>query len=170
MNALSDPAQMCSTSLTRREREVVLLIAQGLNNEEIAERLTIEDDTVKKHLKSLFKKLGVHNRTHAALAALRMGLISLDEIEPPEMRRTESFIPHRQQLACLIARGLNCDEIAASLHRSRNTIKGRTARIFLELSTCKRIRVAIYALKMGLITIDEIELPEREKKEGYGKN
>ncbi|BAJ63653.1 MULTISPECIES: response regulator transcription factor [Anaerolinea] len=53
------------SSLTEREREVLLLLAQGLTNREIAEALVISNNTVKRHLKSIFSKLNIHTRSAA---------------------------------------------------------------------------------------------------------
>jgi DNA-binding NarL/FixJ family response regulator len=53
--------------LTQREREVWALMASGLSNREIAKRLGLSDNTVKFHVQHLFHKLGVNNRTAAAL-------------------------------------------------------------------------------------------------------
>src|SRR5207302_1500281 len=53
--------------LTPREREVWSLVAAGLTNPQIAERLGLSDNTVKFHVQHLFSKLGVKNRTEAAL-------------------------------------------------------------------------------------------------------
>lgn len=52
--------------LTQREREVLRLLAEGLPNAQIAERLTVQESTVKFHLQNIFQKLGVTNRTEAA--------------------------------------------------------------------------------------------------------
>jgi DNA-binding NarL/FixJ family response regulator len=53
--------------LTQRERQVWALVARGLSNRDIAKRLNLSDNTVKFHVQHLFHKLGVKNRTEAAL-------------------------------------------------------------------------------------------------------
>ncbi|MGF7056536.1 response regulator [Brassicibacter mesophilus] len=58
-------------SLTRREYEVLVLIAEGLNNREIAERLFISEKTVKNHVSNIFKKIGVSDRVQAAIFTYR---------------------------------------------------------------------------------------------------
>ena len=60
--------------LTERELEVLRLIAEGLNNREIAEKLVISDKTVKTHVSSILSKLHLEDRTQAAIYALRHGL------------------------------------------------------------------------------------------------
>jgi DNA-binding NarL/FixJ family response regulator len=61
------------TALTAREREVLALLARGLTNKEIAQILMITPNTVKRHLKSLFAKLGVNTRSAASARAIRLG-------------------------------------------------------------------------------------------------
>ena len=63
--------------LTRRELDVLQLLAEGLPNKSIAERLGISDQTVKFHVASISSKLGASNRTDAVRLGLRRGLISL---------------------------------------------------------------------------------------------
>jgi DNA-binding NarL/FixJ family response regulator len=55
--------------LTKREHEVVELVCQGLTNREIGRTLYIEETTVKAHVRSICKKLGVRSRTEAAIRA-----------------------------------------------------------------------------------------------------
>lgn len=62
------------TTLTEREREVLALLAQGAANREIAAELYISIDTVKTHVRKVFTKLGVGNRTQAAIMARDHGL------------------------------------------------------------------------------------------------
>ncbi|WP_242939030.1 LuxR C-terminal-related transcriptional regulator [Thermosyntropha lipolytica] len=64
-----------AVKLTRREKDVLAFVAQGKNNRQIAEALDISEKTVKNHLTSIFRKLGVRDRTQAALYALKNGLV-----------------------------------------------------------------------------------------------
>lgn len=61
--------------LTRREQEVLQLIASGMNNREISEALYITEKTVKTHVSHLLDKLGVADRTQAAIYALKHGIV-----------------------------------------------------------------------------------------------
>lgn len=63
--------------LTPREREVLLLLAAGLANKEIAGRLSVSEHTAKFHVNSILTKLGARSRTDAVVKATRLGLISL---------------------------------------------------------------------------------------------
>jgi DNA-binding NarL/FixJ family response regulator len=63
--------------LTPREREVLELLVRGLRNKEIAGDLGISEDTARVHLRSIFLKLNVHDRTAALVVALRRGLVRI---------------------------------------------------------------------------------------------
>ena len=63
--------------LTTREHEVLVLVADGLRNREIAGRLGISEHTVKFHLAAIFGKLGASSRTELVRKALRLGLIDV---------------------------------------------------------------------------------------------
>lgn len=65
-------------ALTNREREVLVLLVKGRSNKEIAAALGISDETAKSHLKTLFTKLGVRDRTDAAISAIRHGIVHLN--------------------------------------------------------------------------------------------
>lgn len=63
--------------LTRREIEVLKLIAEGLFNKEIAAKLNISERTVKNHVSNIFKKIDVSDRTQAAVFAIKNNLVNL---------------------------------------------------------------------------------------------
>jgi len=61
--------------LTEREREVLKLMIEGLNNTQIAGRLTVSPSTIKSHVSNILSKLGVSSRTEAVALALRKGIV-----------------------------------------------------------------------------------------------
>jgi NarL family two-component system response regulator LiaR len=64
-------------ALTDREREVLQLLAEGIRNDDIAERLFISPQTVQTHVRNLLAKLGVHSKLEAVALAVRHGAISV---------------------------------------------------------------------------------------------
>ena len=71
----AEPADEADLGLTGREREVLALVARGLPNKLIAHELGIAEKTVKTHMSSILAKLGVTDRTQAALLAVRRGWV-----------------------------------------------------------------------------------------------
>jgi DNA-binding NarL/FixJ family response regulator len=63
-------------ALTRRELEILVLVAAGLTNQEIAERLLLSNETVKTHVSHVLQKLGLRDRAQAVVAAYESGLVS----------------------------------------------------------------------------------------------
>ncbi len=66
-----------SATLTERERDILVLVANGLNNQEIADRLVISERTARSHVSNILTKLNLSSRTQAALWAIREGLVSM---------------------------------------------------------------------------------------------
>jgi DNA-binding NarL/FixJ family response regulator len=64
-------------SLTKREMEVLITVANGMSNKEIAANLHISERTVKNHISNIFKKIDVSDRTQAAVFAIKNNLIKL---------------------------------------------------------------------------------------------
>ncbi len=67
--------------LTARETEVLRRLAQGLSNKEIAEALSISEETVKTHVSNVLAKLEAENRAQAIVQALKRGLVALEELQ-----------------------------------------------------------------------------------------
>jgi NarL family two-component system response regulator LiaR len=67
-------------ALTERETEVLKLLARGKSNRQIASELFVDEKTVKAHVSSILRKLGVQSRTQAALHAVRTGLVSTEDL------------------------------------------------------------------------------------------
>ncbi|WP_282686949.1 MULTISPECIES: response regulator transcription factor [unclassified Streptomyces] len=72
---VSAPPKRSIEGLTAREAEVLVLIARGLSNADIADRLTITDHTVKTHINRLFAKMGLRDRAQAVILAYELGLV-----------------------------------------------------------------------------------------------
>jgi DNA-binding NarL/FixJ family response regulator len=72
--SLVAPKPRTVDSLTDREREVLVLVAQGLSNQEIADSLVISERTARTHVSNILGKIGVTSRTRAALLAIREGI------------------------------------------------------------------------------------------------
>jgi LuxR family maltose regulon positive regulatory protein len=78
-----DHSSSCDKSvldlLTYREQEILILLVQRLSDREIAQTLLISTETVKTHLKSIYRKLGVHGRREAAVRATALGILQAGE-------------------------------------------------------------------------------------------
>lgn len=67
---------LAHSGISKREHEVLVLIAKGMSNQEIADTLFVSQSTIKTHTSRLFEKLDVKNRTHAIVKAKELGIIA----------------------------------------------------------------------------------------------
>jgi len=75
LREIQQPIERLQNVLTEREQQTLVLIADGLSNQEIAAKLGIHENTVAKYVSALLGKLGLSSRTQAALYAIRSGLV-----------------------------------------------------------------------------------------------
>ena len=71
------PEDELPEKLTDREEEILKLLAAGLSNKEIAQKLSLSEGTVKNHISAILAKLHANDRTQAVLTALKRGLVDL---------------------------------------------------------------------------------------------
>jgi DNA-binding NarL/FixJ family response regulator len=71
-------SQPTNYNLSERERDILGLLAQGLSNADIAQQLFLTEGTVRNYTSEIFKKLGVNDRTQAAVVALKYGLVNIE--------------------------------------------------------------------------------------------
>jgi len=68
--------QLLKTGISKREAEILLLMHRGLSNQQIADKLFISENTIKKHISNIFQKLQVERRTEAVKKALELSIIN----------------------------------------------------------------------------------------------
>jgi len=68
--------ELAKSGISKREAEILLLVHQGLSNQQIADKLFISENTIKKHISNIFLKLGVERRTEAIKKALELSIIA----------------------------------------------------------------------------------------------
>jgi DNA-binding NarL/FixJ family response regulator len=73
--ALQHESAVTQVGLTRREREVLALVAHGYTNRAVAEHLVLAESTVQEHVSNILSKLGVKNRVEATLWAVKHGIV-----------------------------------------------------------------------------------------------
>jgi len=77
---LPRPTESSAPDIKPREKQLLMLIARGLSNAEIADKLYLSEGTIRNYASELFGKMGVTDRTQATVAALRHGIINLNDI------------------------------------------------------------------------------------------
>jgi DNA-binding NarL/FixJ family response regulator len=80
------------TLLTAEERRTLGLVGEGLSNKEIGRALHLAESTVKNRLSAIFRKLAVPDRTQAALIAVRLGLVRVEEDGHPKRRKLQKSV------------------------------------------------------------------------------
>jgi DNA-binding NarL/FixJ family response regulator len=161
-------------ALTRREADVLALLARGRSNQAIGAALFVSPGTVRKHLEHLYTKLGVNTRTAAASCALdacggsTTSLRQLDDLlgGDPESQLlhpdSSTSVGHRRELLGLTrrelhvlelaSRGRTNREIAASLGLAQGTVKNHLEHIYTKLEVSSRTEASARILSLGLLS------------------
>ena len=111
LQEIARPAELqpAPEALTAREMEVLRLIAQGLSNQEIADRISVSEPTVRAHVSRILGKLHLASRTQAALYAVREGLTDADSdaggVATARRSSWSLYIKHRTSKASRAAPG-----------------------------------------------------------------
>ncbi len=145
------------------------LVALGLSNRQIGERVGMTQEIVKHRLHLLFPKIGVKDRTAAALRAHELGLVP----DQGAAERVAASVPpdavtlltaqDRRTLG-LVGEGLSNKEIGRALNLAESTVKNRLSAIFRKLAVPDRTQAALVAVRLGVVRInDEDGRPNRRK-------
>ncbi len=140
--------------LSEREIEVARVAANGLSNEEIGTVLGIDPQTVKVHLRSVFKKMGIARRN--------MLLYSF----PPQRNFVGNVpdIPAQRDLLNMIADGLTDQQIADSFSRSLNEINAEVAKLRTTTGLQSRSEIAMWwMVHLGKVTPSKDTFPDEQR-------
>lgn len=138
--------------LTRREQQVLAGITVGYNNVCIARELHISEDTVKTHVRRMFRKLGVSDRSHAVTVGFELNIVPFQMWENCALDirlRVASLSARELQVLRCIAQGKSNRQIAAELKLSHLTIKSHLARMARRLGTGSRSKMVTYFCVSG---------------------
>lgn len=141
-------------ALTLQETRLVALLLRGLTNKQIARHLDIVEDTVKKHLRNIYTKLGLHRRT---LVLAQMGDTRASDEKAPGTRTRRSLTARETQIASLIRRGCTNKQIARHLGIMEDTVKKHLQRIFTKLRVHRRTSVILGRLSTTRNTPGEVK-------------
>lgn len=164
--------------LTRREYEVAKLVAKGKTNRQVASHLLISERTVRTHLCSVFKSLGIKNRTELSLLFRDNACIEINVIAPRQKHWSDIAGPAGDcgiepmplsivmQFGALtaaeirtlkfVASGMKNDGIAEAAAVSVSTVRHNLSSIYSKLGVRNRTQAILYALRAKWITLEEI--------------
>lgn len=135
--------------LTDRDKEYVVLVSEGLTNEQIAWRLHVSHLTVQGQLKTVFRKIPVRSRTELAVLASRHGVVQ----RLPVNRNALQWVPsdRARELLTHLCAGLSNTEIAWHMDIGRETVKSNVATMLHRLRLRSRVLLARTAIEMGWV-------------------
>ncbi|WP_067833220.1 LuxR C-terminal-related transcriptional regulator [Nocardia lijiangensis] len=144
--------------LTPREVEVLDLVAAGLTNKQIAERLTLADYTVHTHLNSIAIKLGTGDRAAMAAIGVRSGILPFSD-PLVDMKLEGGLHPDalddiQLEVLALVADGWSNKEVGLALDTTESVVKNHLVRIGRALGISARAGIVATALRAGILPMD----------------
>jgi DNA-binding NarL/FixJ family response regulator len=142
---------------------VAALVADGLTDRQIAERLVITEGTAGVHVANILNKLGVHTRAEIARWSMGQLLVQLEQKRSavddcaraaPELATTESgprLSPREQQVAGLVAEGLTNRQIAERMIVTERTVAAHVEHIMAKLGVSSRTQIGVWAAGRGAV-------------------
>lgn len=138
--------------LTARERQILQLIAKGLHNRQIAQKIHRSIKTVEKHRQSLHSKLSTHEVAGLTRQALAMGLTDCPRRALRRLdRRGKQLTPRELEVLKLVAQGSGNKWIASELQRSIKTVDHHRENIMKKLGIHEVAGLTSYAVSLGLL-------------------
>lgn len=133
--------------ISTREQEVLGLIASGLNNKEIGDKLEISSHTAISHRKSLYRKLGAFNSATLVQKAHEKGLLKPDD----QAKVIEMISSREKEVLELIASGLSSLEIGKKLFISCHTVVSHKKNLYKKLHAFNGASLMSSALQVGIL-------------------
>jgi DNA-binding NarL/FixJ family response regulator len=147
-----------SSQITETEKHMLGLLGLGLSNREIAARLGLLEQSIKRQMRALCRKLGVKNRTAAALRAAELCLVPYQGQQPvavPAMQPAATLLTDDEQRTLgLVGQGLSNKGISRVLHLAESTVKNRLSAIYKKLGVLDRTQAALTAVRLGLVRVE----------------
>ncbi|WP_299458801.1 LuxR family transcriptional regulator [uncultured Microscilla sp.] len=164
--------------LTKREKEVLALIGEGMTTKEISKQLFIANTTVETHRRNLIDKLGVKNSKELVLYAIKDGFSASRSDSGKSVRLNRPFLNtsrldlltrKEKKVLLLIGEGLSTKEIAKKLSIADSTVETHRTHLIekLQLNTTKDLiiyTVVNKLLESPLLTVEEVSLNTQEEK------
>ncbi len=136
-----------TVSFTRREKQVVQCLAEGLTDHEIARRLDLKTGTVRHHITTASRKTGAKGQTQLVACSYTLGLLLL----PAPESHTVYVPPQLRELIPLIVQGMSKMQIAVQTNTAPSHIRRGTQRLMQLLHARTRPRLVTRARQHGLL-------------------
>ncbi|MCP4540188.1 MAG: helix-turn-helix transcriptional regulator [Chloroflexi bacterium] len=141
--------------LTTRQQEVLVLIAEGLSNQKIASQLNVGVRTIKRHRENIMRRLNLHSYKGLAKYARREGPIQSKRKRSAEREKYDGLTVRQREVLTLIAEGFSSWDIGSQLGISARTVERHRENIMKRLNLRSRTDLVKYALRKGLIQLNE---------------